>query len=78
MLRSDHDVAHERGVAEPAYDGWWNHTYATLHMWMQVAGKIALAPGAADQTSVPTGHRVAVTPSNLVSLVSCCRLRTMG
>ena len=67
-------------VAWPSlpYDGWWNHTYATLHMWMQVAGKIALAPGAADQTSVPTGHRVAVTQSNLVSLVSCCRLRTMG
>jgi hypothetical protein len=32
-------------VAWPSlpYDGWWNHTYATLHMWMQVVGKIALA-----------------------------------
>jgi hypothetical protein len=35
-------------VAWPAlpYDGW-KDTYATLHMWMQIVGKVALARASA-------------------------------
>ena len=50
MMRSSNteSTAASAWAALP-YDAW-KDTYATLHMWMQIVGKIALA------RSVPTNH----------------------
>ena len=43
----------------------WKDTYATLHMWMQIAGKVAVA--LAPPLNHTWGHAFHVTPRGLCS-----------